>query len=184
MSNVDKVESETHYLKLIGKEDFNSLKPARNGFTLDLDYFVMEAHNHSNPNENYKFLLESYNVTEFSEDRYVEGQLEGIAIACRGSNENESESGELRVLLKSENVHRLRFAVSPFTNHYIDHFEFYDPSGKLLGSIEGRDGWIDFQVPFEDSMSASISQMSIFFEIYFGSTVVDSFELWQWTPYQ
>ena len=141
----------------------------------------MEAHN---LNGDHNFGLKSFDTTEFNENEYIEGQLEGNAIVCTGDHYSEGNSAELRVFLKPENVHRIRFAVSPFRYQNISHFEFYEPSGNLLKRIDVRAGWIDFEVPFQDSKNVSIARVSVYFKIDFGSPVVDSFEMWHWTPYQ
>lgn len=179
MSSIDKAESDTHYLKLIGKEDFNSVKRLPQGYaSLDLEYFRMETHNLDG---GYDIGLASYNTNEHL---YVEGQFEGNVIACDGDHFSEGSSGELRIFFKPENVHRVRFAVSPFSCRNISYFEFYGPSGNSLKRIEARSGWINFEVPFQDSKNVSIARVSVYFFVDFGSPVVDSFEMWQWKPYQ
>ncbi|KHA74913.1 hypothetical protein NZ35_01165 [Pseudomonas chlororaphis] len=178
MSTIKK-EPKSHFIKLLGKEDFNVFKPVGLSF-LEAEFFRMEAHNHDGP---YNFSLVVYDVEEYNQDEYCEGQLEGNAIACDGDHFSENGSGELRIILKPENVHWLRFFVSPFRFQAISHFEFYEPSGNLLKRIEGRSGWVDYKVPLQDMKTARIARVSIYFKIDFRAVVVDSFELGQWEQY-
>jgi hypothetical protein len=177
----NKEASKSHYMKLIGKEDFNASEPVHAVDFLETEYFRMEAHNLKGK---YNFAVASYDVEAYDKEEYIEGQLEGNAIACDGDHFSEDDPGELRVILKPDNVHWLRFYVSPFRFQTISHFEFYEPAGNLLKRIEGRSGWVDFKIPLQDMNSASIARVSIFFTITFRSPVMDTFELGQWTEYR
>jgi hypothetical protein len=182
MSDASRDNRNDYYLNLIGKEDFNNVRPRLDGIPtkLELTYCTMEAL--SLVENGYGFVLKSVNLN-VGDRQYVEGQIEGNAIRCSGSHFSEGEKGELRILLKSEKVHRVRFAVDAFYHVGISEYKYFDKAGKELGSISSRGGWIDFQLSLAESEQTSIAYVSVFLTVDIVGPLVDSLEMWRWTAY-
>lgn len=179
MSNDHVAGAEGYFLKLIAKEDFNGVKPdsPERFSSLDLEHFSLQTLGGENVASMSTILFES-------DQRYVEGHFEGTGIQCSGDHQNENDSAELRIVLKPEKVHRLRFALDVFATQNVSHIEFYEPSGNVLKRFENKLGWIDYQVPLLDKEIASIARVSIYYRVYFGTPYIDSFELWRWQSFE
>ncbi|TBN44458.1 hypothetical protein [Pseudomonas sp. BGI-2] len=181
MSDASRENRSEYYLNLIGKEDFNNVRPSLDGLPtkLELKYLTMEA---LSPEGGYGFVLKSTSVT--ADDReYLEGQIEGNAIRCSGSHFSEGDKGELRITLKSEKVNRVRFAVDAINHNSVSAYKYFDKAGKELGSIDSHGGWIDFQLSPEESEQTSIGYVSVFLTVNIVGPLVDSLEMWRWNAY-
>lgn len=169
----------SHFLKLIHKEDFNSLKPGFRYPRLDRGNFSLEVQ--TTAIQPITFL--SKFVTKESSSFFVEGRMEEGAIYLKGDHATETGEHFVHIKFGNHTVHRFRFAVDQSGGGRIP-VRYMDKRGALIESRFLNAGFNDFTVPFESSQDTRIDEVIISMGVvgHYGPTL-DTFEIFQWLPY-
>lgn len=167
--------SNSHFLKLLQKEDFSSIKPGIGRHHLSMNGIELRAHNGA-----YPFSMFSEDVSGTA--RFSEGRMEGNAIHSRGDHYSGSGDPQLHISFAHQNVHRFRFAIDQDGGGVP--IEYFDKNNQLITKRALNAGWVDFALPYELSRDVSIAKVVIYLgSVEFAGPTVDSFEIFEWTPY-
>jgi len=166
----------THYLNLIAKEDFSSLKPLSN-----YNGQILKGIKLAPMSSGYTFTIRNDAIAPHS-SRFSEGRIEGTGIYLKGDHFTEGSPQELHILFLHPYVHRFRFAIDQSGGGAP--IEYLDNKGKVLARSALNVGWVDFTLDYDQSLLTSIAKVVIYLGNmgHYGPTL-DSFEIFQWEPY-